>query len=214
MTAWAARTPLKVAIIVGTTRPGRKADTVAHWVHDMAVKREDAAYEVVDIAEFALPHLNEPMPALTGEYSQPHTRAWADKVGSFDAYVFVTPEYNASIPGVLKNAIDYLGAEWGGKAVGFVGYGMEGGVRAVAHLRVVLGDLKVSDVQPAVELTLPEDFENFSVFTPRESQEKQVLAVLDALLPEAARLRAEPPTTAKRRTTGGSREPWVDVDVP
>jgi NAD(P)H-dependent FMN reductase len=196
MTASAAQTPLKVAIIVGTTRPGRKADTVARWVHDIAVKREDAAYEVVDIADFALPHLDEPMPALTGEYSQPHTRAWADKVGSFDAYVFVTPEYNASIPGVLKNAIDYLGAEWGGKAAGFVGYGMEGGVRAVAHLRVVLSDLKVSDVQPAVELTLPEDFENFSVFTPRESQEKQVLAVLDALLPEAARLKAEPPAEA------------------
>lgn len=193
MTASAAQTPLKVAIIVGTTRPGRKADTVARWVHDIAAQREDAAYEVVDIADFALPHLDEPMPALTGEYSRPHTRAWAEKMGSFDAFVFVTPEYNASIPGVLKNAIDYLGAEWGGKAAGFVGYGMEGGVRAVAHLRVILGDLKVSGVEPAVELTLPEDFENFSVFTPRESRAKQVVAVLDALLPEAARLKSEGP---------------------
>lgn len=196
MTASAPRTPLKVAIIVGTTRPGRKADTVARWVHAIAAKRHDAAYEIVDIADFALPHLDEPMPALTGEYSRPHTHAWAETIGSFDAFVFVTPEYNASIPGVLKNAIDYLGAEWGGKAVGFVGYGMEGGTRAVAHLRDVLGNLKAHGVEPAVELSLPEDFENFSVFAPRESRQKQALAMLDALLPEATRLKTTAPAEA------------------
>ncbi|MFB4317780.1 NADPH-dependent FMN reductase [Actinomadura sp. 21ATH] len=196
MTASAQQTPLKVAIIVGTTRPGRKADTVARWVHAIAAGREDAVYEVVDIADFGLPHLDEPMPALTGEYSRPHTQAWAEKIASFDAFVFVTPEYNASVPGVLKNAIDYLGAEWGGKAAGFVGYGMEGGTRAVAHLRDVLGDLKVRGVEPTVELALPADFENFSVFTPRESRQKQVLAVLDALLLEAARLRTAVPAEA------------------
>ena len=99
---------LKIAIVVGSTRPGRKADTVAHWVYGFAKQRSDAEYEIVDIADFNLPLLDEPIPPSMGKYLHPHTQAWAAKSASFDAYIFVTPEYNHSPSGALKNAIDYL----------------------------------------------------------------------------------------------------------
>jgi NAD(P)H-dependent FMN reductase len=103
---------LKVAIIIGSTRPGRKAEVVARWVYDIASKRNDAAFEIVDIKDFNLPLLDEPVPAAMGQYSQPHTKAWAAKIEQFDAFVFVTPEYNHGPSAALKNAIDFLHREW------------------------------------------------------------------------------------------------------
>src|SRR3954470_4220996 len=121
---------LKIAIVIGSTRPGRKADAVAQWVYDIARQRGDAEYEVVDVQAFDLPLLDEPVPPALGQYSQPHTRAWATEVANFDAYVFVTPEYNHGPSGALKNAIDYLYGEWNNKAAGFGSYGSAGGGRA------------------------------------------------------------------------------------
>ena len=138
---------IRIGIIIGSTRPGRKAEAVARWVHGVATKRSDAGFELVDIKDFDLPLLDEPMPPAAGKYSQPHTRAWAAKVASFDAYVFVTPEYNHGPSGALKNAIDYLYREWNNKAAGFVGYGSAGGTRAVEQLRQVMGELMVADVR-------------------------------------------------------------------
>ncbi|MFC4006026.1 NADPH-dependent FMN reductase [Nonomuraea purpurea] len=176
----------KVAIIVGSTRPGRKAETVASWVHDIAARRNDATYEVVDIADYPLPHLDEPVPPRAGHYSHPHTQAWAQKISAFDAYVFVTPEYNASVPGVLKNAIDFLYAEWNGKAAGFVGYGIQGGTRAVEHLRQVLSDLEVVDIPTTVALTLADDFQEHIHFTPSTAPTKNVALLLDELVAHLA----------------------------
>jgi NAD(P)H-dependent FMN reductase len=176
----------KVAIIVGSTRPGRKAAAVATWVHDIASRRDDATFEVVDIAEYPLPHLDEPVPPRAGHYSHPHTHAWAQKIGAFDAYVFVTPEYNASVPGVLKNAIDFLYAEWNGKATAFVGYGIQGGTRAVEHLRQVLSDLEVVDTPTTVALTLADDFQDHIHFTPSAVPTKNVALMLDELLAQTA----------------------------
>ena len=99
---------LEVAIIIGSTRPGRKAEAVARWVYDIASKRSDAAFEIVDIKDFNLPLLDEPVPAAMGQYSQPHTKAWAAKIEPFDAFVFVTPEYNHGPSAALKNAIEFL----------------------------------------------------------------------------------------------------------
>ena len=113
---------VKVAIIVGSTRPGRKADAVAKWVLEHARKRADAQFEIVDIKDFKLPLLDEPVPPSQGKYSQPHTKAWAEKIASFDAYVFVTPEYNHGTSASLKNAIDFIYGEWNNKAAGFVSY--------------------------------------------------------------------------------------------
>ena len=155
---------LKIAIVVGTTRPGRKAEAVAQWVYDIAQQRGDAEFEVVDIQAFDLPLLDEPVPPIMGQYSQPHTRAWAAKIAAFDAYVFVTPEYNHGTSGALKNAIDYLYAEWNNKAAGFVGYGGVGGARAVEQLRLNLAEVQVATVRNQVALSLFTDFENFTTF--------------------------------------------------
>ena len=97
-----------------------------------------------------------------GQYEQPHTKRWAEKIASFDGFVFVTPEYNHATSGALKNAIDFLYAEWNNKAAGFVSYGAAGGARAVEHLRLVLGELQIADVTSQVALSLLTDFENMT----------------------------------------------------
>jgi len=173
---------IKLAIVIGSTRPGRKAEAVAQWVYEIAKKRSDAEFELVDIKEFNLPLLDEPVPPSRGQYSQPHTKAWAAKIDSFDAYVFVTPEYNHGTSGALKNAIDFLYHEWNNKAAGFVGYGSAGGTRAVEHLRLVMGELQVADVRAQVMLSLFTDFENFTDFKPGVNQEAAVNSMLDQVI--------------------------------
>ena len=110
----------RIGIILGSTRPNRNGEQVARWVYDIASRRSDAEFELVDLRDYPLPHLDEPLPPSMGQYHNEHTRQWADKIASFDGFVIVTPEYNHSTSGVLKNAIDYLYAEWNNKAVGFV----------------------------------------------------------------------------------------------
>jgi NAD(P)H-dependent FMN reductase len=173
---------IKLAVVIGSTRPGRKAEAVARWVHGIATKRSDAEFELVDIKDFDLPLLDEPMPPGMGQYTQPHTKAWASKIASFDGYVFVTPEYNHGPSGALKNAIDYLYREWNNKAAGFVGYGSAGGTRAVEQLRLVMGELLVADVRAQVALSLFTDFENFSTFNPGPVHEKSVNVMLDQVI--------------------------------
>lgn len=173
---------LKVGIIVGSTRPGRKADAVAKWVYEIARKRTDVEFEVVDVRDFRLPLLDEPVPPSMGQYSQPHTKTWAAKIASFDAFVFVTPEYNHGTSGALKNAIDFLFAEWNNKAAGFVSYGSAGGARAVEQLRLVMGEIQIADVRSQVMLSLFTDFENFTTFKPHPRHEAAVNAMLDQVI--------------------------------
>jgi NAD(P)H-dependent FMN reductase len=119
---------IRIAIIIGSTRPGRACPSVAHWVHGIASTRTDAHYEILDLGDYDLPHLDEPTPAATGrEYAHEHTQKWSAVIASYDGYVIVTPEYNHSISGALKDAIDYLYTEWHNKAIRFVGYGLSGG---------------------------------------------------------------------------------------
>src|ERR1700716_1769574 len=145
---------IKIAIILGSTRPGRNGEAVAKWVYDVAKKRSDAEFELVDIKDFNLPLLDEPVPPSLGQYSKEHTKVWAAKIDSFDAFVFVTPEYNHGTSGALKNAIDFLFKEWNNKAAGFVSYGGASGVRAVESLRLVMGELMVADVRAQLLLSL------------------------------------------------------------
>lgn len=173
---------IRLAIIVGSTRPGRKAADVAQWVFDIAKQRNDAEVEVVDIQDYDLPLLDEPVPPSMGQYSKPHTKKWAAKIASFDAFVFVTPEYNHGTSGALKNAIDFLYKEWNNKAAGFVGYGSAGGTRAVESLRLVMGELQVADVRAQVALSLFTDFENFSAFKPAQHHEASVKSMLDQVI--------------------------------
>jgi NAD(P)H-dependent FMN reductase len=181
---------LRFAIIIGSTRPGRVGEAVARWVDGIAKQRSDAEFELVDIKEFNLPLLDEPIPPSQGKYSKEHTKRWATKIGSFDGYVFVTPEYNHSISGALKNAIDFLYAEWNNKAAGFIAYGSAGGARAVEHLRLVMAEVQVATVRNQVMLSLRDDFENYSVFKPREFHEKTLGQVLDQVIAWGGALRA------------------------
>jgi len=173
---------LRIAIILGSTRPGRRTEPVARWVLDHARQRGDAEYELVDIAEFNLPLLDEPVPPSQHKYSKDHTKRWSEKIASFDGYVFVTPEYNHSTSGALKNAIDFLYSEWNNKAAGFVSFGSSGGTRAVEHLRLIMGELQVADVRSQVALSLFTDFENFGTFKPQALHEKSLKSMLDQLV--------------------------------
>ncbi len=173
---------LRIAIILGSTRPGRKGASVAQWVHAQAVLRKDADYELVDLADFNLPLLDEPVPPSRHQYSKPYTKAWAEKIAGFDGFVFVTPEYNHGTSGALKNAIDFLYAEWNNKAAGFVSYGSTGGTRAVEQLRQVMAELQIADVRSQVALSLYTDFENLTTFKPAALHEKSLKAMLDQLL--------------------------------
>jgi NAD(P)H-dependent FMN reductase len=167
----------RIGVILGSTRPGRRGELVARWVMDEASRRTDAGFELVDLADYPLPHLDEPLPPSMGQYQNEHTRQWAAIIGRFDGYIFVTPEYNHGTSGVLKNAIDFLYGEWNNKAMGVVSYGAAGGVRAAEHLRLVAGELQMADVRTNVTLSFFTDFENFTEFAPGAHQ-AQVLATL------------------------------------
>ena len=173
---------IKIGIILGSTRPNRSGEQVAMWVHDLASRRSDAEFELIDLRDYPLPHLDEPLPPSMGQYQNEHTRQWADKIASFDGFVMVTPEYNHSTSGVLKNAIDYLYAEWNNKAVGFVSYGSVGGARAVEHLRLVAGELQMADVRQQVALSLLTEFENFSVLKPGDYSLASLNTLLDQVI--------------------------------
>ena len=180
---------LKIAIVTGSTRPGRNNIAVAEWVHGLAKARTDAEYELVDIADFDLPLLDEPNPPASGKYTHAHTKKWAAAIEPFDGFVFVTPEYNHSTSAALKNAIDFLNKEWANKAASFVSYGSAGGVRAVEHLRLVMAELKVATVRAQVQLSLFTDFEDFSKFKPRDMHEDNVSTMFDQLTSWSAALK-------------------------
>jgi NAD(P)H-dependent FMN reductase len=173
---------VRIGIILGSTRPNRNGEQVARWVYDVASRRSDAEFELVDLRDYPLPHLDEPLPPAMGQYQNEHTRQWADKIASFDGFVIVTPEYNHSTSGVLKNAIDYLYAEWNNKAVGFVSYGSVGGARAVEHLRLVAGELQMADVRQQVALSLLTEFENFSVLKAGDYSLASLNTLLDQVI--------------------------------
>ena len=153
-------------------------------------KAQRRRVELVDIKDFNLPLLDEPVSPIMGQYSKPHTKVWAAKIGSFDGYVFVTPEYNHGISGALKNTIDFLFREWNDNAAGFVSYGGAGGARAVEQLRLVLAEVQIATVRNQVLLSLFTDFENFSVFKPAPLHEKSVNAVFDQIIAWGGALKA------------------------
>ncbi|MEV4201591.1 NADPH-dependent FMN reductase [Micromonospora globbae] len=172
----------RIGIILGSTRPGRNGEAVARWVLELAKQRSDAEFELIDLLDHPLPHLDEAIPPSYGQYAQPHTKRWAETIASYDGFVIVTPEYNHSTSGALKNAIDYLYAEWNNKAVGFVSYGSVGGARAVEHLRLIAGELQMADVRAQVALSLMHDFENYSVFKPNPGHEGALHTMLDQVI--------------------------------
>ncbi|WP_262851830.1 NADPH-dependent FMN reductase [Mumia quercus] len=192
--------PLRLGVIVGATRPGRKAAQVAAWVRDLAARHPQVQagrleLRPIDLAEVGLPLLDEPVAAAFGDYLHPHTRTWAETIRACDGFVFVTPEYNHSIPAALKNALDYLYTEWHHKPAGIVSYGLVGGTRAAQHLRTILLELKSVPVGE-VTLSVFEDFtytdmtdpaSPFEV-APRDHQPPAVIELLDHLVAYAEAL--------------------------
>jgi len=172
----------KIAVILGSTRPRRNGEAVAKWIYELSKKRTDAEFELVDVADYNLPLYDEPYPAMMQKYTKEHTKKWSQKINEFDGYIFVTPEYNHSIPGALKNAIDFLNVEWKNKAAGFVSYGSAGGSRAVEHLRQIVGELQMADVRAQVMLNLFTDFVNMSEFKPDPRHEGEVTELLNQVI--------------------------------
>lgn len=190
---------LNIAIIIGSTRPEqqgdqmrivRKAEAVGRWVHEAASKRDDAAFKLIDLKDVDLPMFDEALPPSMGQYFHRHTRDWAERIASFDGFVFVTPEYNRSVPAVLKNAIDFLYAEWHNKAAAFVAYGAVGGAHAVEHLRGVLSEVQVAHVQSQVSLGLYTDFVELQFFDPGEHQAGILDQTLDQLVTWTAAMKS------------------------
>jgi NAD(P)H-dependent FMN reductase len=183
-------TDLKIGVILGSTRPGRNGKAVADWVVDQASSRAAARYELIDLADHPLPHIDEPIPPSRGQYTGDHTKAWAATIDAYDGFIFVTPEYNHSTSGVLKNAIDYLYGEWNNKAAGFVSYGALGGARAVEHLRGICSELQIAHVRQQLSFSVFTDFENFSVFKPAPQYSETATVLFDQLESWSGALRA------------------------
>lgn len=157
----------RIAIVICSTRPNRVNPVVSQFVWDQiaqqrVIQDKSVQVELLDVASQHLPLYDEPVvpsrwPAddPTPHYTHTHTRTWSARVRQFDAFIFVTPQYNWSVPAALKNALDYLFHEWSGKPAGIVSYGHRGGVKAAAHLRQILAGLRMGPVaKPEVALKL------------------------------------------------------------
>ena len=147
---------LNIAIIPGTSRPQALNPQIVNWVEQQLASNGDVRAEVVDFGSFDLPLLDEVIPAGAKMSANDHTKAWGAKLEEFDAFIFVTPEYNHSISGSLKNALDFVATEFNHKVAGIVNYGADKGVRAAEHLRHILANYKLAVVR---------DQASFSIFT-------------------------------------------------
>ena len=171
-----------IGVFLGSVRSGRIGEQVGSWVMDAAAEH-DADYRLLDLAEFDVPHLiAEVVPgAANKQYDDPAVTAWSKAVDTCDGFVFVTPEYNHSIPGTMKNAFDSLFGEWAGKPVAFVGYGADGGVRAVEHWRQIVANLSMTDIRNQVVLNIFGEDVNDGELSPREHKQAALTRALSDL---------------------------------
>ena len=142
----------KIGVIIGSTRPTRNSDKPARWIADLADKTGSFEVELVDLADYDLPLFNAPASDLWMPSPDPIAQKWQAKLAEFDGYIFVTPEYNHSITGALKNALDWASKPFIKKAAAFVAFGSVGGARAVEHLRMILVELQTANVRQAVHI--------------------------------------------------------------
>jgi NAD(P)H-dependent FMN reductase len=141
-----------LAMILGTTRPQRFVEKPARWLASVAAERDDLTLDTIDLRDFDLPYFAEDATNLHVPSRDPKVIAWQDAIRPFDGYVFVTAEYNHSIPGALKNALDQAYVEWMRKPFSALSYGGNGGVRAVEHLRLIGVELQMAPVRNAVAI--------------------------------------------------------------
>ncbi|MFJ4621040.1 NADPH-dependent FMN reductase [Streptomyces sp. NPDC088812] len=180
----------RLMIVAGSTRPGRAGLPITRWFGERARAHGGFDVTVVDLAEIALPLLDEPDIPRIRRYTRPHTKEWSATVEAADAVVFVTPEYNFGYPAALKNAIDYLHQEWHHKPVGFVSYGgVAAGTRAVQQLKQVVTTLRMLPVFEGVTIAWHPRFIHDGRFQGTEEMERAAAAMLDELLRVEAALR-------------------------
>lgn len=179
---------MKIGVFVGSTRRGRKGDQVGSWIASHAAEHltssdVEATVEVIDLADFNLPFFDsETHPAMANkQYEDEATQAWSAVIDSYDAYIFVTPEYNHSVPAAMKNAFDSLFSEWAKKPVAFAGYGASGGIRSVEHWRVIVGNVFMFDTRSQMTVFLDSDFVD-NVFTPAPILETSLKGMVDELI--------------------------------
>lgn len=190
---------MKIGIIIGSIREVRRGDRVAQWVAEAAAERTDAEFEVIDLRAFDVPLFTSPTnPAMAGRaYDSPGVMGWSAAVDACDGFVFVTPEYNHGVPGAFKNAVDSLGPEWTGKAVGFVSYGADGGLRSVEQWRQIVANFQMVDVRAQVPLSIFGEVPAEGPLTPTEHRPRDLSTLLDQLVAATAMTRAERERIAK-----------------
>jgi NAD(P)H-dependent FMN reductase len=148
-----------VKVILGSTRPNRFGIQPAEWVMEQTKEITDHTFELIDLAKVNLPLLDEPAPPMMVQYTKDHTKEWSKQIDEADGFIFITAEYNHSIPAALKNALDFLFVEWNFKPASFVSYGsLAGGARSVEHLRAVCGELRMYDLRE--QLMMPDYYNN------------------------------------------------------
>ena len=144
----------RIGVITGSSRPHRRSHVLAQQAIDtMSAATPELAFEIIDLAEVSLPFFDEALPPRSAQYSNEHTKRWAELIDSFDGFVFVVPEYNGSYPAVLKNAIDYLAAEWRNKPAAIIAYGASGGASVANFLTILLERIGMTVLQPTITAT-------------------------------------------------------------
>ncbi|MGO1583284.1 MAG: NADPH-dependent FMN reductase [Actinomycetaceae bacterium] len=180
---------MKIGIIIGSVREGRSAQSVAEWVDSVAQQRDDATYELVDLKDFNLPILADPVVpgAANREYGTAEARAWGAAIDSYDGFIFITPEYNHGVPGAFKNAFDTIAPEWAHKSVGIVSYGADAGVRAVEQWRQIVANAQMVAVRGQVSLGLFTEFGENGV-QPNERRADELGGLLGSVVQMSAAL--------------------------
>lgn len=175
----------RVGVIIGSSRPTRNGHLIVDWILSEIQSKNDAmSFHIIDLAVWNLPMLNEPDIPAHGKYSQPHTIRWSEEIKSYDAFIFVTPQYNWGYPAVLKNALDYLYTEWNAKPAVVISYAHRGGGKAAAQLRQVIeGGLKMNVVQTMPEIVFKESMldEHRQISTPGTHFAPSVPAINSAI---------------------------------
>jgi NAD(P)H-dependent FMN reductase len=173
-------------VFSGSIREGRNSITVARWALDVLSSRNDADFGLIDLAEHEILPLTDPVPpsARHGKYNNPQARDWARVIGGYDGFIFATPEYNAGIPGTMKNAFDTVFDEWSHKPVGFIGWGGDGARTSIRHWHDVVTRAAMLPVGADLHLPFREVFPGHT-FTPQEQHNEAVAVIADAVVAAA-----------------------------
>ncbi|MFO1210990.1 MAG: NAD(P)H-dependent oxidoreductase [Amaricoccus sp.] len=176
----------RIAVIIGSTRDTRFGEKPARWIYDLATRRGDWDVELLDLRDFDLPLFNERASNAWVPTQDPKAVAWQEKLATFDGFIFVTSEYNRSLPASLKNALDQAYKEWVRKPAAILAYGSVGGARAAEHLRTIAVELQMVPIRYGVHIGMG-DFMKVSAM----GENQPISAIEDHILPAAKAMLAD-----------------------